>query len=230
MQEILNNRYQRSHPAMVQLHQLIGEIAPLHLVEGRRMALGAIAALNVAQEVADLMSHEIGRQNSTQELIDCLKSFADFLGGKEESDNHSNFLTRLAVRRVGEDNERFTLISVDEILYIFSGAALSRRLLDTTWSRQLFLRRDRIYVRTAKGLFVTQLRSLTEISRRLDPARFLAIHQSIVVNLQKLSEIDLRGRVQQVGVTTASGVIESLRVSRRSLRELRERLGLPARN
>jgi hypothetical protein len=122
--------------------------------------------------------------------------------------------------------DRYSLISVGEILYLFVGYASSRGLVAGAWNRARTLRRDRVYLRTSQDLFRTHYRSITAASGRLDPAQFIRIHQSILVNLNRVTEIDLTGKVKLLGVGVSNGTSEWLVVSRRSLPALRLELGL----
>jgi hypothetical protein len=135
----------------------------------------------------------------------------------------------VAGRRLGVCGDRHTLIPVEDILYAFLGSAVSKRLIDAAWSWQHGFRRDRVYVRTRKGIFMTHFRSLAQLRARLNPEVFSPIHQSLLVSMNKIVEIDLGGRVKQVGVALADGSIESLTVSRRYVKALRFRLGLSTR-
>jgi DNA-binding LytR/AlgR family response regulator len=118
---------------------------------------------------------------------------------------------------------------VDEILYLFAGYSPSRGLIDAAWVRAQILRRDRLYLRTAKDLFVTSYRSLASLEGALDPRQFVRIHQSITVNLLKIAEIDEGGKRKRVAVIAADGTKEWLAISRRSLPPFRILLGMPGR-
>jgi hypothetical protein len=183
-------------------------------------------------QLRDLMVRQVTAQRSKEGLMDSLRSFAAFLGSQPAGNPlgpASPRLRRLAVRKADESGGGHTLISVDEVLYIFLGSAPSRGLVRAAWSPAATLRPDAVYLRTAKDLFVTHYRSLAEVQKRLDPRQFLPIHQSIIVNILKIAEIDDAGKAKHVGVTVADGSREWLIVSRRSFPTLREELGIPLR-
>ena len=135
----------------------------------------------------------------------------------------NRLLSRFATRKVGNDGveERVTLLPVEEVLYFFTAGALSPRptIMDAKWREWKLFSSGRVYVRTAKGLFVTRYRTLGRILARLDPEKFLRIDRSLAVNVLKIVDVDLVPKLKQVGVS-ASGSTERLTVSRRALKNL----------
>jgi hypothetical protein len=134
--------------------------------------------------------------------------------------------------KIDGDEAHDVLIALDEILYFFTGAALSQRVIHASWTAPTPpLRPDRLYARTGKGIFLTYVRTLTELQQRLDPSGFLTIHQSLIVNIQKITDLELRDKLKQVGFAPGGKAPkEWLTVSRRNLAALRARFGLPVRN
>jgi len=118
---------------------------------------------------------------------------------------------------------------VEAILYAFLGQAASTGVIDAPWRQEESLDRRRVYLRTVKELLVTHYRSLAELQERLDTQMFMSIHQSLVVNVHRISSLDTEGSLKSVVVTPASRIEEWLTISRRHLPELRDRLGLPRR-
>jgi hypothetical protein len=121
------------------------------------------------------------------------------------------------------------MISTTEILYAFSGSAASRRLILGQSETERVFGPHRVYIRTANGNFLSDIRSLAALAARLDPRQFLAVNQGLLVNLLKIVEIDFSGVVKQLGVAVAGGAREWITVSRRRIPLLRRILGLPRR-
>ena len=151
---------------------------------------------------------------------------------KKPNKTFDTFLDRIPARRlikkvddteilVEEDCD--TYISVEEIHYAFVGAAASR-LIDAKWST-FQLRRDRVYLRTGKGLIVTKHRSLRELRELLDPHLLHQVHKSMLVNPKRISKSERRAKLKQVGISAADGIIEWLTVSRRYQTAIFRRLG-----
>lgn len=140
------------------------------------------------------------------------------------------FLNRVGVYKLGPNGvyrDRLTLIPSEQILYCFtSGAITSRRMLiGANWVQAQVFRPGIVYVRTDKGLFATRYRTLTGLLRQLDPSDFGAVHQSIVVNIPKIIDIDLAARLKMLRVGN-NGTTERLTISRRYLKSLRPKLGI----
>jgi hypothetical protein len=139
------------------------------------------------------------------------------------------------VRKGDESDDRHLLIPVDEILYAFSGAATREidPVIHAPWIGTPKVRRpDRVWVRTRKGVFVTHCHSLATLHEALDPAQFRAIHQSVIVNLPRMSDVDLAGRRKYVGIRLSDGSTawtELLVISRRFLRTFRAAVGISRR-
>jgi hypothetical protein len=146
----------------------------------------------------------------------------------EESANvlRPPYLMRIAARRIDMPIDHDTPIDVEEILYFFLGSAVTQRLIDHAWQQQLRFQRDRVYLRTRKGVYVTRFRSLRQLQARLNAETFAPIHQSLLVNLKKIVVIDLDNKLKQVIVALDEGKLEALTVSRRFVKSLRFRFGL----
>ena len=139
--------------------------------------------------------------------------------------------SRLAVMKVDGDEPREMLIALDDILYFFTGAALAQGLIYTSRTPVQDLRADRLYARTAKSIFQTHARTLAELQQRLDPHSFITIHQSLIANIHKVSDLELRDKLKRVGFTPGGGIAkEWLTISRRNLNVVRSCFGLPVRN
>lgn len=127
------------------------------------------------------------------------------------------------------DRSRLIVVPVESILYAFVGQAASTSVIDAPWRQQESLHPRRVYLRTIKELLVTHYRSLAELQERLDPLMFMSIHQSLVVNVHRISSLDTEGSLKRVVVTPVGRIEEWLTISRRHFPELRDRLGLPRR-
>lgn len=138
------------------------------------------------------------------------------------------YLSRIAARKLGANEDRDTVIPTGEILYFFSGSAPAQGIIHAPWVGQARFHADRIYAGTRKGIFRTHYRTLRELLEHLDPNAFSPIHKSLVVNLDRISVPDLRGKKKQVGILLADGS-DWLTVSRRHANALRSRLGYPER-
>jgi hypothetical protein len=136
--------------------------------------------------------------------------------------------SRIAVQRIDLPGRLFVL-PIEQVAYVFLGCAVNHRLIDPVWASDRVLDPAVVYVRTVKGqLFHTGSATLRELRRTLDPARFLSTHRLVIVNVDRLVELDLGGRVTRVGVFVGGGV-EFLPISRRRVRALRALVVFPRR-
>lgn len=136
--------------------------------------------------------------------------------------------SRLAVASIDGDEPRDVLVGLDEILYFFTGAALTQGLIHISGTLAPNLRADRLYARTAKDIFLTHARTLAALQQRLDPRSFVTLQQSLLANIHKISDLDLRGKLKRVGFAVGGGTAkEWLTVSRRNLNVVRSCFGLP---
>jgi hypothetical protein len=126
------------------------------------------------------------------------------------------------------DRVRLTIVPADSILYAFVSHAAAAGMIEAPW-RHHELQPRRVHLRTVKDLLVTHHRSLAQLQDWLDPQVFMAIHQSLRVNVHRISGLDVEGSLKRLVVTPASRVDEWLTISRRHFAELRKRLGLPRR-
>lgn len=203
-----------------------------HMDAARNLALEELRTLKISPDRLDLILRRAAEAKSKEGLIDQLRLFADSLEPKTVHSARPILLSRLAVRKADLSEDRYVLVATDDIVFAFSRGALSlqQALISAPWTRQQIFHADRIYLRTSRGgPFVTQFKSLSELQARLDAEKFFALHKSVLVNIQKLTEIDLSGRLKQVGVSLTNGSVEWLTVSRRAVRILRPLLGLPSR-
>jgi hypothetical protein len=124
--------------------------------------------------------------------------------------------------------DRWFLIPIEDVAYLFLGSAVLQGLIHGRWNRALTFRSPSVYIRSDRGaIFQTAYRSLSEVVRLFDQ-RFVRAHRSVAVNLDKVTAVDLTGRVPLLQIT-GSGCSDLVSVSRRLLPLIRARLGLPRR-
>jgi len=119
-----------------------------------------------------------------------------------------------------------------EISYAFLGATAPAELLGWCMDNRWRLERGRVYLRTARNLYWTPYRRISQLRRELDRAAqhpFLVIGRGCIVNVLKIASLQTAGRKPVLLFVAADGRRESLTVSRRSWPPLRERLRLPRR-
>jgi hypothetical protein len=137
-------------------------------------------------------------------------------------------ILRLPGRPMDEVCDRWFLVPIEDVAYLFLGSAVLQGLIHSRWNRALQFRAPSVYIRSGCGaIFQTAHRSLSEVVRLLDE-RFVPAHRSIVVNLNKVTAVDLTGRVPLLQIT-GSGCSDLVSVSRRLLPLIRARLGFPRR-
>ena len=137
-------------------------------------------------------------------------------------------VARIAVQRIDIPG-RWFVIPVEHVAFAFLGSAVSHGAIDAPWVGERCLVPSTVYVRTVKGsLFRTGFATLDALRRWLDRMKFVSIHRLVIVNVDRLVELDLGGTISRVGVMVGAEV-EFLPVSRRRLRPIRELVGLPKR-
>ena len=141
---------------------------------------------------------------------------------------HDPGLARIAVQRIDIPG-RWLVIPVDHVAYAFLSSAVRTGVIEAPDATARCLARSAVYIRSIKGsLFRTGFSNLEALRRTLDTARFVTVHRLVIVNVSRLVELDLAGRVSRVGVM-AGTQIEFIPLSRRCLRAIRELVGLPPR-
>ena len=143
-----------------------------------------------------------------------------------------DFLTVIAAYPADSPSDaRVVAVQTTDIHYAFRGSAVSQRLIVADWRRQYHFNDNRVYLRTRRGLFRTQFRSLQKLSERLDPRSFTEIHQNILLNLsaRAVLSFELQAKVKTVDLAPGDGSVESLKISRRHLTSLKAKLGMSRR-
>lgn len=154
--------------------------------------------------------------------------------GKRTSGGRVAPLSRLAVAQMDEDGgEHDTVIAVAQILYCCLGRAALSGPVDGKWKAIAATRPGWVYARTPQLACRTHFRTIAALLERL-PENFMQVNQGVALNLDKIDCHELgRGRRRRVAVRMPSRPkereLEWIVVSRRHLRELRERIGLPSR-
>lgn len=141
-----------------------------------------------------------------------------------------DWLSRISVRRVDLPlGDVCDVIDVNNVAYFFVVPKTGPFGVDAARSGGHALVPGVVYVRTTKGsLLRTEFTRLEQLRRRLDPARFLTLSRSVVVNLERIVQHDLHGKVGLAGVLVGQ-TVEFLPVSRRARKLLRAFVGLPNR-
>jgi len=135
-----------------------------------------------------------------------------------------SLLDQVAVQKL-DRNGRWYVLPVDQIAYIFLGSASALRSIHAPWSREAHLDTGDVYVRTLRGVTArTDFRQFTEIEVRLDQRHFMLVNRALMANLRRITELDLKGKIKQVGIAMGDET-EWLSVSRRPLDLLLPRLG-----
>jgi hypothetical protein len=148
--------------------------------------------------------------------------------GERRSGTEDAPILRLPGRPMDEVSDRWFLVPVEDVACLFLGSAVVRGLIHSRWNRALQFRSASVYIRSDRGaVFQTAYRSLSGLVRLLDQ-RFVPAHRSVVVNLDKISAVDLTGRVPLLQIS-GSGWSDLVSVSRRLLPLIRARLGFPRR-
>ncbi|MEW6684436.1 MAG: LytTR family DNA-binding domain-containing protein [Nitrospirota bacterium] len=131
----------------------------------------------------------------------------------------------LAVRKPGGPEHRYTLIAPSDVAFVFLGSVLHRGLIPDNGVPSQTVRADRLYLRTARGVYLATHRSLRDLCGHVDPDAFLTIHRGLAVNIRKVREVDFKEK--QIGIMNADGTFSWLNVSRRYIKGLRRKLLLP---
>jgi hypothetical protein len=148
--------------------------------------------------------------------------------GERRSGAEGAPILRLPGRPMDEVSDRWFLIPIEDVAYLFLGSAVLQGQIHSRWNPGLQFRSQSVYVRSDRGaIFKTAYRSLSGLVRMLDQ-RFVPAHRSVVVNLNKVTGVDLTGRVPLLQIT-GSGYSDLVNVSRRMLPLIRARLGFPRR-
>lgn len=158
----------------------------------------------------------------------------DFLGGcrglkastqaEPLMNKKPTLLDQVAVQKLDRKG-RWYVLPVEQLAYIFLGSTNALRSIHAAWLREAHVDTGDVYVRTLRGVTArTDFRQFTGIEGRLDQHHFMVVNRALMVNLRRITELDLKGKVKQVGITVGDET-EWLSVSRRSLEILLQRLG-----
>jgi len=138
--------------------------------------------------------------------------------------NNPLLLDHIAVQRL-DRNGRWYVLPVDQIAYMFLGSPSALASIHAEWRGQTRLANGNIYLRTSRGLTTrADFRQFSEIEVRLDQRLFITVNRAVMVNLRRIVELDLEGKIKQIGVAVGDET-EWLSISRRPLEPLLDRLG-----
>ena len=162
-----------------------------------------------------------GREASPEKMAATLERLAAALRvtGKEQLG------PRVVVGRPVEDNRGgWRVIPVEHIAYAFRGSMAHENRIGSQLPRGVTFDPDGVYVRTAKGVFLTRYATFQALETLLPPERFGHLHRSIVVNRRWPGLVmDLERTVK---VPVAGGGLDVLHGSRRKFEEFTEWYGL----
>ena len=103
----------------------------------------------------------------------------------------------IAARRLtpaGVDSTEIFLREAKIHYLVIGRARISAVIDDARWAKSLRLEPERVYARTADGIFLTRLRSLSKAERELSAqGDWLRVHQSILVNAARIEWLELAG-------------------------------------
>jgi hypothetical protein len=220
------------------LSRALGELGELEVAPARARAARLLRQLPLDGRLQDFALRVLDRQRETGDVVGTLAALAGCLESPAASNPVSAPLplTRLPVWPHLDSPSHVAIIPVSDVAYAFTGAALGQGFVRAAW-RLEHRRPHGVYVRVNRskdldpegiGVLATPYRALTDLGRRLDPGRFVAVNQSIMVNRAYIHDVQAEPPVT-LRVVFADGRVESLHVSRECWRPLKATLGLPAR-
>jgi hypothetical protein len=213
------------------IRHFIGRVKALDLRAGRRLALHLVRNSGLDEQLKPLALRILSAQRGRDGLVDSLIGLAAFLRSTSPGSpirNAAPAARPLLGRRVDIDEDFHTVLSAEDVLYAFVGYACAESLVSAAWCGQVQLALARVYVRTAKGIFEVDSRSLEDLYERLKSPWVVRIHQSILVHLKRGMKVDTTLGIVAVPIPEAG--VERLTVSRRQRAELRMALRASRRN
>jgi hypothetical protein len=119
--------------------------------------------------------------------------------------------------QLGIDEEsaypRYVLVFLDE-------SAVGRGQVSIPKDDTQLFRSSRIYARTARNVFRLEVRSLIRLPKLVDLAGFVFVHNSSLLNVSKIAELETRGNINLALFEASSGHREMLLISRRGMAAL----------
>lgn len=141
------------------------------------------------------------------------------------SEQEADQLDHVAVQKL-DCKGRWYVLPVDQIAYVFLGSRAALQYIHAGWLRGVSLETGDVYVRTTRGVTTrTDFRQFTEIEVRLDQPRFMLVNRALMVNLRRIAELDVNGKIKQLGIavgdqtewpSTTRTFVRAPRVRRRS--------------
>lgn len=133
-------------------------------------------------------------------------------------------LDQVAVQKL-DRNGRWYVLPVEQIAYAFLGSAAALRYIHAASLHDARLETENVYMRTVRGVTVrTAFRQFAELEARLDQRHFALVNRALVANVRRLTELDLKGKIKQVGIAVGDDT-EWLTVRHRLIELLLLRLG-----
>lgn len=141
----------------------------------------------------------------------------EFVDGKK--DRITNILCG---RYIGESSTKLINLPLVQVMYLFSGGLGRKGLISIPGVHSSCFGQSRFYARTSHG--VAEIRSTI---LHFDVDKFVAVHQSCVVNLQLWREIDIPAR--DIYFSPPGQPRECVPISRRRYCDVRKALGFSIR-
>lgn len=127
----------------------------------------------------------------------------------------------------------FALKKLDDILYFFTRAA-TKGVINAAWARALqpepgvYRIAAGLYARTAHEVFFFPgYRSVGRFRRERRPRGFISIHQSLLVNADRIAVTDGKPEAENLVGLDADGRIEWVQASRRAFTQFRRLFAFP---
>lgn len=163
---------------------------------------------------------------TSEEVIGDTRDFGSRVPFRASTNTDQPPLSRIGGWRLGdEQGEPHVLIDVRDVRYCFVGGAVEARLIEAPWTEP-FQFKPVVYFRTDRIVLRSRIRSLDRLEARLPATEFLRGHQSIVVNLGKFTEWDLRARKKRVAFGARGRDLEWVTLSKEGCRLFRLHMGL----
>jgi hypothetical protein len=232
---IVSSRNNRAAAKVV--HALIGQLLneDWSLEAARTLVFEELRALKIDRAPLEAILRRAAEATSQDQMLELLNGFASsLLQAGSRLDPQADLLTRIAVPCPDRPKGYYQIIpkriklTDDEILYYFNTHVLSSKpmLIRAPWCENPLPQANRIYVRSSlTNPMPTQFHSFVDLQTRLNPTQFFAIHRSIIVNYEAVTEIALAGDLKQVAIV-ANETVEWLTVSRGYIHTVRYRYGI----
>ena len=161
-----------------------------------------------------------------EEVLGDKRDLGSWVPFRTSTGTRQPLLSRILGWKLGdEQGEPHELIDVRDVRYCFVGGAIKARLIEAPWTEH-FVFKPVVYFRTDRIVLRSRIRSLDEVEARLPATKFLRAHQSILINLAKITDCDLRGRKKRLAFGARDRDIEWVTLSNEGYRLVRSHMGL----